>query len=328
MERLLRNDNRVKLLSLALSIMLWFYVSSEQNPTISRTIQEIPVEVRGLGVDLAVVNLDPEAVTVTVQGPAQVVNNLDRSDFRASVQLADAGAGPVVAAVRLERPQGIQLTEVQPPHVITLIEPVEEVSLPVELAVRGQPAPDFRAGEARLSSRRVVVRGAASLVARIERVVTTVDIAAARETVSQSVTVYALDAAGRQVNGVRLIPDRVTVNVPVEPLPPLVVLPVRVALTGEPAAGYRVAADPTVVPGHIVVRAPAGQPGLGAVSTEPVDITDARQPVEMRVPVILPEGIEPVGAPEVLVYVPVAAEPEPGDDDAPEPASGGEPGDA
>lgn len=322
MERLLRNDSRVKVLSLVLGIVLWFYVSIEQNPTISRTIQEIPVEVRGLSVELAVVNLDPATVTVSVQGPAQVVNSLDRSDFRATVQLADAGPGPVVAAVRLERPQGVQLTGVEPSHVISLVEPVEEISLPVELAVRGQPAPDFRAGEPRLSSPRVVIRGASSLVARIDRVVTNVDIAGARETVSQSVALYAVDASGRQVNGVRLIPDRVAVNVPVEPLPPLMVLPVQVVLTGEPAPGYHVAADPTVMPGHIVVRAPEDRAGLGSVSTEPVDLTDARQPVEIRVPVVLPEGVEPLGAPEVLVYVPVAPEPEPGDDGAADPSSG------
>lgn len=310
MERFLRNDNRVRVLSLVLGIVLWFYVSSEQNPTISRTIQEIPVEVRGLDVDLAVVNLDPATVSVSVQGPAQVVNNLTRDDFRASVQLTDAGPGPVVAAVRLERPQGVQLTAVEPSHVISLVEPVEEVTLPVELAVSGQPAPDFRAGEPRLSSGQVVVRGASSLVARVERVVTNVDIAGARETVSQSVVLYPVDASGRQVNGVRLIPDRVAVAVPVEPLPPLMVLPVQVVLSGEPAPGFQVAGEPTAVPGHVVVRAPDGTPGLGPVPTEPVDISDARQPVEVRVAVDLPEGVEPVGAAEVLVYVPVAPVPE------------------
>ena len=309
MERLLRNDTHVKVLSVALAVILWFYVTTEQNPTVTRTIKEVPVEIRGLPPSLAVVNQDPATVTLVVEGPAQLVNTLDRSDFRASVHLADAGPGPVVAAVRVDRPQGVQLVEVAPSQIITLVEPVESVTLPIELAVRGRVAPDFRSGEARLSTGEVVIRGARSLVQRVERVVTNVDIAGARQTVVQTVTLYPIDAAGRQVTGVQVVPDRVTVTVPVEPLPPLSVLRIEVAVRGEPAPGYRVAGEPVAVPGYVVVRAPAGRlNGITSVPTQVVDISGARQPVEARVPVILPDGLEPVGPVEVLVYVPVAAE--------------------
>ncbi|HEY8449522.1 MAG TPA: CdaR family protein [Bacillota bacterium] len=309
MERLLRKNSTARVLSVVLAVVLWFYVVSEQNPTVAKTFR-IPLEVRSLDPMLAVVSIDPEAVSVVVEGPGQVVNALTPEDFTATINLADAAPGPVVATVHVTAPNATQLVEVEPSQVISLVEPVVEARVPVELAVTGRVAPDFRAEEPEIIPPEVVVRGGSSLVARVERVVTNIDVGGARSTVQQQLALYAIDASGRQVPDVQIVPRHVTVTVPVRPLPPLALLPIQVRLEGQPANGYEVAAPAVSRPGYAVVRAESAVLAeITHVTTKPVDIRGARAPVEQSVELELPDGIELVGPERVHVYVPIRRAP-------------------
>ena len=69
-------------------------------------------------------------------------------------------------------------------------------------------------------------------------------------------------------------------------------LPIMVALTGNPAKGYSVTAA-TVVPANMVIRGPQSLlDKLTKVSTNPIDVTGAAEPLKKEVAVALEDRIE------------------------------------
>jgi len=63
------------LLSIVLAALLWFYVTSLENPAQVTQFSGLPLELRGLGPSLKVINTLP-TVNVTVQAPQNLLSNL------------------------------------------------------------------------------------------------------------------------------------------------------------------------------------------------------------------------------------------------------------
>ncbi|NJM06644.1 hypothetical protein HC891_11325, partial [Candidatus Gracilibacteria bacterium] len=110
---------------------------------------------------------------------------------------------------------------------------------------------------------------------------------------SSSLTLRPVDAAGQMVDGVTLSTLAVTVNIPVEPVVGIKLVPVQVQVTGLPAVGYRVIeirSDPQLV--NIT-----GNSGVlndvVAVPTEAIDIGGSRGLVVRDVALLFPDGTLP-----------------------------------
>ncbi|MEX2355928.1 MAG: CdaR family protein [Thermaerobacterales bacterium] len=291
-ERFLRRDNNVKILSLILALSLWLYVFLDQTPDVSRTIRELEILLENIPEGLAVVNVDPVHVSVMVRGNARLVNDLEREDFEAMLDLADAQAGQFARLVNLSVPDGVQQYEMMPPQVIVFLEAIRERYMPVELSVGGSPAENHLLGLPYRSPGEVRIRGADSLVDQVARVVTGVEINGATESVVfEDVRVYPIDVTGRQVSGVTVRPEVIRVTVPVEPLPPERSLTVEALLTGRPAEGFEVT-NVRVRPQFVTARVPESLQGrVDPVQTGSVDLTGRNETFTVVVPIVLNERI-------------------------------------
>lgn len=313
-ERILERDLYVKIISVLIGIGLWLYVLYEQSPDVLRTVRDLPVQLEDLPEGLALVGVDPLEVAVTVRGTAGLIDDISEDDFTARVSLAGASAGQFARFVNVALPEGLQIVEVTPPQVIVFLEPVAQRRLRVEISVDGEPAEEYRSLEPFAFPSLIGISGAESLTAEVARVVSGVNISGARETVEfDDVRVYAIDATGRQVQGVTIDPPAVKITVPVEELPPRGMLPVEAALKGEPASGFEVQ-EVLVRPRSIPVRAP--QPVLlsgGPITTEAVDLTGRSATFTTEVPLIFPGAVIPDTedeAVQVTVVIAPVAEPD------------------
>ena len=117
----------------------------------------------------------------------------------------------------------------------------------------------------------------------------------------------ARDAQGNTVAGVLVSPDTVHVKVPVDQRIGFKDVSVKVVTKGAVAGGYwlsNVAVDPSTV---TVVGSPARLDEIGGfISTEPIDIKDAKSSSLVRVGLVLPQGVSPIGTQNVLVTIDVA----------------------
>lgn len=297
MERLFESETRLKILSVVLAVILWFGVMSSQNPEQARTVYDVEVIPEGLDPGLAVLSLEPHVVDVTFSGPPEFLEDLGPRDARVTVDLGGLGPGEATRPVTVIPSRGrLRVVRVSPQQVTVRIEPRMEKTVPVELQLNGEPAPDYVIDNPALSVDQVTVAGARSLVRRVARVVATVPVSGIQSTIAHSVTLVPVDAAGQPIEpaypqALVLEPLTVQVTVPVVYMPRKTV-PVQARLEGEPAPGYEIG-NITIEPAELAVRARDRRvlEGLEFLQTEAIDIGGLSRTVTREVALAPPEGV-------------------------------------
>lgn len=292
-------DNSIKILALFMALLLWVYVTNEQNPLMSRNYQ-IPLAVQGEPEGFVISGL-PEKVHIRVQGPRSIGSALGAGDFTAQVNLMGVTEGEFELPVQVTTPPGVELLQVTPRTVKVLSDRITQKNVPVTLNLKGRVAQGLQRGEPVLEPPVVTLHGPSKLLAEITRVGVTVDVSGAEDTLVRDMAVQT------GVKGVTVSPGRVSVTVPVTALPARA-LPVRINLTGTPAQGYEMG-EILVQPAQVQVTGPQQViENIAEVRSLEVDITGATEDVEREVVLVLPDGATSVKPDRVRITVPIVPE--------------------
>ncbi len=301
------------LLSVLLAILLWFYVTSLENPERQTIFRNLPVAVRGLSSDLRIINADQlPTVDAIVQAPENLMGNIRQSDIHPYIDLSGLDAGVRIVPVQVDRaglPDGVSIT-LRPDKVQVQLEVQVSREFPVTVKITGTPAFGYGLEPAQVDPDRVRVTGSRDAVASISEVVVPVDVDQKAGTQQGLVEPVALDASGKKVEGVSFSPDHVQVVVPVRLLFSYKVVPVTVPILGQPAPGYivsRVTFTPTTV---TVCCSPSLLEPLGSLETRPVSITGTTSAVITTTEIVLPAGVELYPGQNRTVNVSVNVEPQ------------------
>ena len=230
---------------------------------------------------------------------------VDSSSFRAEVDLAnvDPRAGAVSVSVRL-RPvdDRIQVLEVFPARVTVDVD--ELVTRTVRVVVDEGTVPAiFDVRPPTMSSETVTVRGADSVVRRVDRVEARIQIDPAGIDFDRDVELIAVDALGEEVRPVDVEPSTVRVRVEVLKDRSTRSLPVTPNVTGAPAPGFEVASI-AVQPLVVTVEADADKlAALTSVDTEPISTNGATSDITASLALALPAGVLPIGGDTVRVTI-------------------------
>jgi len=297
-----RENLGYRLLAVALALILWFYVTGEQNPNMQQVVR-IPLETENLGEGLVVADL-PAEVQVRVEGRKEYISNLLPRDIKAYVDLRAARIGDNIFPVQVSLPEGATLVRVNPPQVKVKVEQVRDLQLPVQVAVNGTPAGGYRALEPVLKPSEVVVSGPEDVLRSINKVYVEVDINEVRGNYLAQLPVKVIDHHGRPLGRwLTITPDTVEVFVPVVGNMPGKVVAIRPHLVGEPAPGYevkRVALEPEVVEIFAPYNVLAD---LDYLSTSPIDLEGARKNIIVESNLEIPQGVQTGNFPLVRVVV-------------------------
>lgn len=109
-----------RLMAVILAIILWMYVTGEQNPT-GETVVRVPLETENLSSGLVVADR-PAEVQVRVEGRKAAVVNLLPRDVHAYADLRSAKVGDNVLPVRVDVPEGLNIIHVNPAQVTIRVE--------------------------------------------------------------------------------------------------------------------------------------------------------------------------------------------------------------
>ncbi|MCG0278313.1 MAG: hypothetical protein L5656_07250 [Thermanaeromonas sp.] len=297
-----RENLGVKLLAVALALILWFYVTSEQNPTTEQVLR-VPLEVENLSAGLVVVDL-PSEVSLRVEGRRGQIQNLLPRDIRAYVDLRVARVGENTLPVQVTLPEGIRLVRVNPSQVTVKVEQVKEISFRVQASLNGEPASGYRVLEPVIKPSEVIVSGPEAFLKEIGKVYVEVNMDQARGNYLAQLPVQIADREGRPLSRwLTTKPENVEVFVPVVQDMPSRMVTIRPRLVGEPAPGYevkRVILHPEVVE----VLAPYDiLSSLDSLYTTPINIAGARKNVTAESELEIPAGVQLSSFPRVQVIV-------------------------
>ena len=261
--RILRifHNGGLKLISLVLAACLWFFVTNYQDPETVLTINNVPVKLLHTdtliqeGKVCIVLNDSDIIPVVTVNAPRSVVDSLGAENIVATADVDDIAADNTVPIVLTTNKYSDNITSItgSTKRVSLSIEDERTASFPLEATVVGNVTEGYQIGNITLEQNQVRVKGPESEVMRVSRAGVSVDVSKAENSISTNAEIHLYDEDGVDLDidkHLVLNIDKVMVNVEVLPLKQI---PVKIAISGTPAEGYRLTGETTVEPGQITI---------------------------------------------------------------------------
>ena len=208
--RVFIEDWNLKLLSLAITLVLWFVVTGQNTPVnVHATVQLKYIRPEALEIS----NDPPNSVDVLLTGSKYKLDELNRTSLIATVDLSDQRAGErilrLVDRARLDLPQGVVVDAFQPGAISIRLEPVIDRQLEIEPKIEGTPADGYEVYAVRLSKNTVNVRGPSRNINALPKAPTeTISVAGRRE--SFTVANTAIDISDAKID---VLEPSVTVEV-------------------------------------------------------------------------------------------------------------------
>ena len=116
-----------KVLSLGLAVAIWLTVRAaidQRGGALVRTYDDIPVQIVSSTTDVRAFHVDPDKVSITVQGPSQMINVLTEREIRCFVDVTSADISQNFnRPLRIAAPPGITLMRVEPADVTVIVPP-------------------------------------------------------------------------------------------------------------------------------------------------------------------------------------------------------------
>ena len=296
-------------LALGLSFAMWAFVSFSQNPEETVTFPDLPIETTGLDEGLVLVDANGlpspslPLVTVTMRTDQAQLAALRPVDFRILADLTGLGPGEHIVPVNV-RPTRSNISfeivsdGVEPSAVPVRLEQQSARPVPIEVEVLGNLPFSFERGDPRVSFGGAPVTttqviGPQSRASRVVAARARANIEQLRATYLAPLTLEAIDAAGDPIEGVRLDPGTVTVQIPINPVVGLKLVPVEPVIAGLPPPGYELRAV-LVEPPLIALTGSSGPlDDVEVLTTEPIELAGATDSIVRTVQIIFPENTAP-----------------------------------
>lgn len=283
-------------LSVLLAIATWMISTWQEDPIIEDKLNVRIVKLgEGQVRDNAVLtgNL-PESVTVRLRAPRSVFLALQATAPHIEIDLVRLGAGSHTISLTPQlniSPTLIVATT--PDSAQIIIEPLQQMRVPVNINVVGVPAIGFKAGQVKIDPLQATIVAPREVISRVASVSAEVAVDNARTQLElNAVRVTARDSAGSPVAGVKVAPETISVRVPLEQLSNYRDLPIVVRWRGQPAEGYSVS-DISVEPLIVTVFGAIDnvQATKGFIETLEVPISNAKGDIDERVGLNVPPGV-------------------------------------
>ena len=177
-------DWNLKLLSLAITLVLWFIVTGQNTPVNTHASVQLKF-IRPHALEIS--NEPPKSVDVLLTGSKYRLDDLNKTALVATIDIRDQRAGERVLRLadraHLDLPQGVTVDAFQPSAISIRLEPIVERQLEVEATLEGTLADGYEVYAVRPSKSTITAVGPASNVNAISKAKTeTISISGRRET--------------------------------------------------------------------------------------------------------------------------------------------------
>jgi len=161
------NNIGFKILSVALAISLWFFVTYRGQ---SEVTIDAPIEFKNIPVGLELIKQDIRNVNLSVKGHERLLKNLAPAGVRVVIDLSEAKKGE--ASYYFDKnniliPRTIKVMRIDPAFVTVRLDESSTKIVPVRVAVVGTPEKGHRVKSIVVNPSSVAIEGAKTELARI-----------------------------------------------------------------------------------------------------------------------------------------------------------------
>jgi YbbR domain-containing protein len=162
----------LKLISILLAVILWYFVISEKG---GETAISIPLDFRNIPTSLIIIKNPEESINVRISGPATLLRGLSPKRVKAIIDLSNARPGVAQFAIQPEQitaPRGLKVTMVSPASIVLRFDRLLSKNLPVEAILVGKPFEGFKITGVPIDPPAVEIVGAQNELRRLKRIST------------------------------------------------------------------------------------------------------------------------------------------------------------
>lgn len=303
-KRILDSRTAYILLSVFLAVVFWLYVRAVEDPQESARLHNIPVEIVGSSVlarqGLTVSDLSAESVSLQVEAPSSVLNDLirNRKDITVTVDVSKCGEGENTIVYTPNYPLNIStesiITKQRDPDTISVtVEKLYTRTIGIEFELQGKIANGYTAGTPAISPEVVVVSGAEDQVNEIDRVVAILHHNNLAEQFSGDLPLTLLDHSGNVITDLEVTLDNDYAYVV---LPIVTVKEIPLSITLNPGGGAtKDDATYQIVPATIIVSGAEDEMrGLNELSLGSVDLAKVTGSSVLEREIVLSPSLENV----------------------------------
>jgi YbbR domain-containing protein len=302
----------ILLTAVALAVAVWVLAVTTTDPVEKRNYSRpVALEVTGLDPQLTITSELPEQVSLTLSAPASIwTSELSNANVvRAYLDVSGLEAGNYTLPIDLQiDAQPVKVDTYSPKEVEVRLEQLYTKDLAITLVQPSSPAVGYEAGAPKLSTDTATVSGPSSQVEKVAEIRATLDISQAKEDINRDLELQALDENGLPVDNVTISPEKVNVTMSISQRGGYRNVSVKVVTSGQIASGYRltnISSNPLVV--TVYSSDPETVNNLpGYIETQPLNLTDAQEDLQVSLPLAVPSGISVVGESTIKVTVSIS----------------------
>ena len=170
---LLFSNFYLKILSVIIAILLWFFVIGESKNEIGLNA---PLEFKGIPQDVTIVNNIPSTVHIRLKGSATLLRPLTEKQPLFNIDLSQVKIGENV--IMLEKkdlkniPLGVEVIDISPVAITVILDKIIEKRLPVMVKTTGTLPRGYQLAETKIMPDSVLAKGTKSYLQEIDTIST------------------------------------------------------------------------------------------------------------------------------------------------------------
>jgi len=172
LKKFLAENLTFKLISIALAIFLWFFVTFKGQ---TETSIEVPVEFKNTPSEMEILKQSVKKVTIAISSRERILKELIQNNIRVIIDLSNVKLGensiPVTkSSVKL--PRGIEILRIEPSQIRIYIDEKSQKTVPVKVVLTGNPAKGFHVVSVTAEPSTIKIEGAKKELNRIRSIKT------------------------------------------------------------------------------------------------------------------------------------------------------------
>ena len=284
----LKNNSKIKIISLLSAMVLWMYVMAIVDPEETKLFENIPVTITNKNElnerDLVIYPEQDLTTNIYVTGKLSNLKKVTKDDINVYGQINNPLEGNNEIYLKVSTSQRVNYDFKNPVMIVTLEKIIsEDKSIKVDITGSGKNNVDNIMLQDNID--KVSISGPRSLVNKVKRVVGTVKVNGELNDFSQSIKLEPVDAKGKVVEGIELEKDSVNVNITLL-TQKTVPITLKLSDNGESGVNYTMSQNTVTIKGKKDIV-----DSINDIETQPVKLSEISPGTSKDIYLQVPSGI-------------------------------------
>ena len=284
----LKNNSKIKIISLLSAMVLWMYVMAIVDPEETKLFENIPVTITNKNElnekDLVIYPEQDLTTNIYVTGKLSNLKKVTKDDINVYGQINNPLEGNNEIYLKVSTSQRVNYDFKNPVMIVTLEKIIsEDKSIKVDITGSGKNNVDNIMLQDNID--KVSISGPRSLVNKVKRVVGTVKVNGELNDFSQSIKLEPVDANGKVVEGIELEKDSVNVNITLL-TQKTVPITLKLSDNGESGVNYTMSQNTVTIKGKKDIV-----DSINDIETQPVKLSEISPGTSKDIYLQVPSGI-------------------------------------